>query len=80
MENKKKIRLRESTKKGYAEAEEGDGIEISRSGCTHRRGVVHKDATGTLNCDGASWGTLGKDYRIRKLTPVECERLQAFPD
>lgn len=39
-----------------------------------------KGISPTLNCDGASWGTLGKDYRIRKLTPVECERLQAFPD
>lgn len=77
---KKKIKLRESTKKGYAEAGEGDGIEISRSGCTTRGGVVHKDATGTLNCDGASWGTLGEDFRIRRLTPKECERLQAFPD
>lgn len=76
--DKKKIKLRESTKKGYAEAGEGDGIEISRSGCTTQRGVVHKDATGTLNCDGASWGTLGEDFRIRRLTPRECERLQAF--
>ena len=41
---------------------------------------MHKDATGTLNCDGASWGTLGEDFRIRRLTPTESERLQAFPD
>lgn len=33
-----------------------------------------------LNTQEGSWGTLGKDYRIRKLTPKECERLQAFPD
>ena len=55
-------------------------MELSRSHCTTRRGVSHEDSTGALNCDGASWGTLDKDYRIRKLTPRECERLQAFPD
>lgn len=76
----KTIKLRESTSKGYREAKVGDGVEISRVACSTRRGVCHKDATGTLNCDGASWGTVDKDYRIRKLTPVECERLQAFDD
>lgn len=58
----------------------GDGIELSRSHCSIRCGVSHEDATGTLNTQEGSWGTLDKDYRIRKLTPRECERLQAFPD
>ena len=35
--------------------------------------------TGALST-GADWGTVDKDYRIRRLTPTECERLQAFPD
>lgn len=75
-----KVKLRESTKKGYKEAKEGDGVELSRSHCTHRRGVSHEDSTGALNCKEGSWGTITNDYRIRKLTPTECERLQAFPD
>ena len=76
----KTVRLRESTRKGYKDVKVGDGIMLSRSHCTTRRGVSHEDATGTLNTQEGSWGTLDKDYRIRKLTPRECERLQAFPD
>ena len=76
----KTVRLRESTSKGYKDVKFGDGIELSRSHCNIRRGVSHEDATGTLNTQEGSWGTLDKDYRIRKLTPRECERLQAFPD
>lgn len=78
--NTKTVRLRESTRKGYKDVKVGDGIELSRSHCNIRRGVSHEDATGTLNTQEGSWGTLDKDYRIRKLTPRECERLQAFPD
>lgn len=74
------LKLRESTKKGYKEAKVGDGVELSRMNCTNRRGVSHEDATGALNTDNPSWGTITPDYRIRKLTPRECERLQAFPD
>ena len=74
------LKLRESTKKGYKEAYEGDGVEISRTNCSSRRGVAHKDSTGALNTQDGGWGTVTKDFRIRKLTPKECERLQAFPD
>lgn len=76
----KTIKLRESTKKGYKEAKEGDGVELSRQACSVRRGVSHEDSTGALNTQDGSWGTVTNDYRIRKLTPKECERLQAFPD
>lgn len=77
---KKTIKLRESTEKGFKEAKVGDGVELSRLGCTTRRGVSHEDKTGALNCESGSWGTVSNDFRIRKLTPKECERLQAFPD
>ena len=92
LEDKNLLRLRESTKKGYKECDEGDGVGLSRSHCTYRRGVSHKDSTGALNTQEGSWGVVMKNnddamindeyegYRIRKLTPVECERLQSFPD
>ena len=60
--------------------EVGDSIKLSRSHCNIRHGVSHEDATGTLNTQEGSWRTLDKDYKIRKLTPRECERLQGFPD
>lgn len=80
LEENNMLKLRESTKKGYKEADVGDGVATDRINCTVRRGVSHKDATGTLNTHEGSWGTVTSDYRIRKLTPKECERLQAFPD
>ena len=49
-------------------------------------GAVTGDKTATLTCknDGSSSGPLvaGKTIRwiVRRLTPVECERLQGFPD
>ena len=27
-----------------------------------------------------NWGVVNNDLTIRKLTPLECERLQGFPD
>ena len=43
------------------------------------RGRTQKGQTGALST-GSDWGTVDRDYRIRRLTPRECERLQAFPD
>ena len=74
------IKLRETTRKGYKETYPYDGVELSRKGCTVRRGVSHDGMTGALNTSDGSWGVLMNDYRIRKLTPTECERLQGFPD
>ena len=74
------LKLRESTKKGYKEADVGDGVATDGVNCKVRKGVCHEGATGTLNTQEGSWGTVTKDYRIRKLTPRECERLQAFED
>lgn len=79
LEENNMLKLRETTKKGYKEAKAGDGVELSRSHCTRRRGVCHEDSTGALNTQDGSWGVVNPDYRIRKLTPLECERLQAFP-
>ena len=80
LEDNEMLKLRESTKKGYKEADVGDGVATDRINCEVRRGVSHKCSTGTLNTQDGSWGTVTSDYRIRKLTPRECERLQAFPD
>ena len=79
-DDERTIKLRETTTKGYKEAKVGDGVELSRRGCTVRRGVSHNKSTGALNTQEGSWGTISPDYRIRKLTPRECERLQGFPD
>ena len=74
-----KIRVKEATSKGYAEAEVGDSVNLSHSNSKTRRGRVGKQVANTL-LTGESQGVIEPDFRIRKLTPRECWRLQGFPD
>ena len=73
-----KIKVKEATKKGYAVATEGDSINLSVPNSKTRRGRVGRGVAQTLDT-GMNQYTLQKDS-IRRLTPVECERLQGFPD
>jgi DNA (cytosine-5)-methyltransferase 1 len=106
----------EATKKGYAEAEEGDSINLSVPNSKTRRGRVGKGEAQTLDTgmqqytiqpvltpNRAEKGQNGRRFKeagepaftlntqdqhgvmiersqIRRLTPVECCRLQGFPD
>ena len=74
-----KIRVKEATKQGYAEAEVGDSINLSHPNSKTRRGRVGKQIANTL-LTGESQGVVEPDFRVRKLTPHECWRLQGFPD
>ena len=74
-----KIRVKEATKQGYAEAEVGDSINLSHPNSKTRRGRVGKQIANTL-LTSESQGVIEPDFRIRKLTPRECWRLQGFPD
>lgn len=74
-----KVAIKEATKKGYAEAEIGDSINISVPNSKTRRGRVGKGISNTIDT-GCQMATLDKNYRIRRLTPKECFRLQGFPD
>ncbi|MCC2383534.1 DNA (cytosine-5-)-methyltransferase [Bacillus cereus] len=73
------VAIREATKQGYAIAEVGDSINVQFPNSKTRRGRVGKGVAQTLetSCNQA---TLTPSYRIRKLTPKECFRLQGFPD
>lgn len=74
-----KIRIKEATKKGYAEATIGDSVNLSHPNSKTRRGRVGKGIANTL-LTGEEQGVVMNDFRIRKLTPKECWRLQGFPD
>ena len=76
---KPKIRVKEATKQGYAGAEVGDSVNLSHPNSKTRRGRVGKQIANTL-LTGESQGVIEPDFRIRKLTPRECWRLQGFPD
>ncbi|HHT7127807.1 DNA (cytosine-5-)-methyltransferase [Bacillus cereus] len=73
------VAIREATKQGYAIAEVGDSINVQFPNSKTRRGRVGKGVAQTLetSCNQA---TLTPSYRIRKLTPKECFRLQGFLD
>ncbi len=73
------VKIPEATKKGYAEAETGDSINLSVMGSSTRRGRTGKGIAQTLDT-GMQQHTLTPDMKIRRLTPRECERLQGFPD
>ena len=73
------LRVKEATAKGYAEAEIGDSVNLAHPNSKTRRGRVGKGQANTL-LTGESQGVVVPDFRIRKLTPRECWRLQGFPD
>lgn len=73
------ILIKEATSKGYTEAEVGDSVNLSHPNSKTRRGRVGKQVANTL-LTGESQGVIEPDFRIRKLTPRECWRLQGFPD
>jgi DNA (cytosine-5)-methyltransferase 1 len=73
------IKIRDATKKGYTIAEDGDYIDLSFIDSNTRRGRVQKQRSGTIMAHGQNAGVY-KDGQIRKLTPLECERLQGLPD
>ena len=74
-----KIRVKEATQQGYAEAQIGDSVNLSHPNSKTRRGRVGKQIANTL-LTGESQGVVEPDFRIRILTPRECWRLQGFPD
>lgn len=71
----------EATAQGYAEAYEGDSVNLAVPNSKTRRGRVGKQMANTLDC-GCQQGVVEKDvrYRIRKLTPRECFRLMGVED
>ena len=76
--------IKNATKQGYLEAEEGDGIDIS-SRMEYHRGTVQKNVSQTIlsggGCNGVAVGnTQSNELRIRKLTPRECFRLMGVKD
>lgn len=72
-------KVREAVKAGYSLANVGDSINFSHPNSKTRRGRVGKNIANTLLTSDEQ-GVVLSDYKIRKLTPRECWRLQGFPD
>lgn len=76
-----KILIKNNTKLGYLEAHNGDGVDLSYPTSNNRRGRVQKKRSNTLETSSNLGVVVGKEnLRIRKLTPLECWRLQGFSD
>ena len=71
------LRVKQATKQWYIVANEGDGISLAYPNSTTRRGRVIRGKANTLT---TQWDGCVYDKVIRKLTPIEYERLQTLPD
>lgn len=71
------LRIRQATKQWYIVAEEGDWVDLSYPKSKTRRWRVSKQKSNTLT---TQWELYVCEKVIRKLTPIECERLQTLPD
>ncbi|WP_260445073.1 DNA cytosine methyltransferase [Listeria booriae] len=78
-QKEQKIKVREATKKGYAEAVPGDSVNLSHPNSKTRRGRVGSQLANTL-LTGEEQAVVENDFRVRRLTPRECWRLQGMPD
>ncbi len=69
----------EATKKGYTEIEDGDCFDATFPNSKTRRGRNMKDKCNCLTA--ANYEYMRYEHpTYRKLTPIECERLQTVPD
>jgi len=75
-----KVCFPEATKKGYAAVGIGEGLDLSYPSSTTRRGRALIDKAHCLTTISPNQGIINEKYNWRKLTPVECERLQTVPD
>ena len=74
-----RLLIKNNTKQGYLEAYPGDGIDLENLASKTRRGRVQEQSIQTINTTDHK-GVLTNDFRIRKLTPLECWRLMGFKD
>ena len=83
--DKKQLTIKEATKKGYTTIEDGDCFDMTFLKSKTRRGRNMKDKSNCLtaaNYDYMRYEHSDEEQEVywRKLTPVECERLQTVPD
>lgn len=73
------IRVPEATKKGYVEINPNEGVDLTFINSKTRRGRRMEDKSNCLTATNYDYCWYD-GYICRKLTPIECERLQTFPD
>lgn len=69
----------EATKKGYVEVSEGQCIDLTFIKSKTRRGRLMIEKSNCLTASTFNYCKVTNDW-FRKLTPIECERLQTVPE
>lgn len=69
----------EATKKGYVEVSPGQCIDLTFIKSKTRRGRLMIEKSNCLTAGSQNYYKVTNDW-FRKLTPIECERLQTLPD
>lgn len=72
------LQIPEATNKGYAEIEEGQCFDFEQPNSKTRRGRLMGDKSNALLTQNEFMQF--KKGRIRRLTPLECQRLQTVPE
>ena len=85
-EEKKQLIIKEATNKGFTVIEDGDCFDITHFDSKTRRGRSMKYKCNALTAGSYNYMRYehpkdeSSDVYWRKLTPIECERLQTVPD
>ena len=74
------LQIKEATSKGYAEINPGECFDMEQPNSNTRRGRKMESKSNSLMAQNMSFMNYTNDYRIRRLTPKECARLQTIPD
>lgn len=73
------LRIPEATKKGYVDINPNEGVDLTFINSKTRRGRRMEDKSNCLTATTYDYCWYD-GFMCRKLTPVECERLQTFTD
>jgi DNA (cytosine-5)-methyltransferase 3A len=71
--------IKEATKKGYTEIKPGECFDYENPKSKTRRGRKTESKSNSLMAQNMSFMKYTENYHIRKLTPLECSRLQTIP-
>ncbi len=74
------IRIPEATAKGYAEVYPGECVDLEHPNSKTRRGRKMDTKSNCLMAAQNSFTRYTEDFRLRRLTPIECSRLQTIPE
>jgi DNA (cytosine-5)-methyltransferase 3A len=73
------IRIPEATKNGYIDILPGECVDLENINSKTRRGRKMNNKSNCLMSAQNAFHKYTEDFRLRRLTPIECARLQTIP-